>query len=128
MKKFILLSVAALAGLLFMQASPEPTTDPTPQEGFMPANVKAVVDAKCYGCHNASSKNDKAKAALDWDALGKLKKAKRMAAMDEIKEVLENGEMPPKKFLEFKPEAKLSDADVATLKEWSNASGKKKKS
>ena len=63
---------------------------------------------------------------MDWDALGKLKKAKRLAALDKIAEVLEKGEMPPKKFLDFKPEAKLSDSDVATLKEWSASANKKK--
>lgn len=91
----------------------------------MPATVKAVVDQKCYGCHNANSKNEKGKAKLDWDALAKLKKSKRLAAMDEIYEVLEKGEMPPKKFLENKPEGKLSESDLATLMEWSK--GKKKK-
>ena len=125
MKKLLLIPFVALLGLFFMQATPKPEVDPDPQDDFMPANVKAVVDQKCYGCHNANSKNEKGKAKLDWDALGKLKKAKRMAAMGEIAEVLEKGEMPPKKFLEFKPEAKLSESDLATLKEWS--AGKKKK-
>jgi mono/diheme cytochrome c family protein len=124
MKKLFLLSCVAVCGFLFMQGKTEPTPVP-PQDSWMPANVKTVVDQKCYGCHNANSKNEKGKAKLDWDALGKLKKAKRMAAMEEIAEVLEKGEMPPKKFLDFKPEAKLSESDLATLKEWS--AGKKKK-
>lgn len=127
MKKLLLLPMAVVAGLLFMQATPEPAPEPI-QDGFLPANVKAVVDQKCYGCHNVNSKNEKGKAALDWDALGKLKKAKRLAAIGEINEVLEKGEMPPKKFLDFKPEAKLSETDLATLKEWSASGGKKKKS
>ena len=126
MKKLFLLSCAALASLFFVQAT-RLETEPDPQDGFIPANVKAVVDQKCYGCHNANSKNEKGKAKLDWDALGKLKKGKRLAAMGEIAEVLEKGEMPPKKFLEFKPEAKLSDSDLATLKEWSAGKKKSKK-
>jgi mono/diheme cytochrome c family protein len=127
MKKLLLLPLMALIGLFFMQGTSEPVAvaDPHAQDGVIPANVKAVIDQKCYGCHNANSKNDKAKAKLDWDALSKMKKAKRMAAMDEIAEVLEKGEMPPKKFLDFKPEAKLSESDLTTLKEWS--AGKKKK-
>jgi mono/diheme cytochrome c family protein len=126
MKKLLLLPLMALLGLFFMQGTSEPVTVVEPrQDGVIPANVKAVIDQKCYGCHNANSKNDKAKAKLDWDALTKMKKAKRMAAMEEIAEVLDKGEMPPKKFLDFKPEAKLSESDLATLKEWS--AGKKKK-
>lgn len=126
MKKLSLISAIALLGLFFVQAvqpvsQPESVIHP---EGWLPADVKAVVDQKCYGCHNANSKNEKAKEKFDWDATGELKKAKRMAAMDKIAEVLEKGEMPPQKFLEFKPEGKLSDAELATLKAWS--SGKKK--
>jgi mono/diheme cytochrome c family protein len=126
MKKLLLLPLMALIGLFFMQGTSEPVTVVEPhQDTVIPANVKAVIDQKCYGCHNVNSKNDKGKAKLDWDALAKMKKAKRMATMEEIAEVLEKGEMPPKKFLDFKPEAKLSESDLATLKEWS--AGKKKK-
>ena len=126
MKKLSLISAIALFGLFFVQAVqpvPQPASDLHP-EGWLPNDVKAVVDQKCYGCHNANSKNEKAKEKFDWDATGELKKAKRLAVMDKIAEVLEKGEMPPKKFLEFKPEAKLSESDLATLKDWS--SGKKK--
>jgi len=126
MKKLFLIPFIAVIGLFFLQATPKATDNP--QDDFIPANVKAVVDQKCYGCHNVKSKNDKAKAKLDWDALGGLKKSKRLALVGKISEVLEKGEMPPAKFLEFKPEAKLSDADLATLKEWSASVGKKKKS
>lgn len=127
MKKLLILPLMALIGLFFVQGTTIATSHakPYPQDGVIPANVKAVIDQKCYGCHNANSKNDKGKAKLDWDALAKMKKAKRMAVMDEIAEVLEKGEMPPKKFLDFKPEAKLSESDLTTLKEWS--AGKKKK-
>lgn len=126
MKKLLLLPLMALIGLFFMQGTSKPVAVADPYlDGVIPANVKAVIDQKCYGCHNANSKNEKGKAKLDWDALAKMKKSKRMAAMDEIAEVLDKGEMPPKKFLDFKPEAKLSESDLATLKEWS--AGKKKK-
>lgn len=128
MKKLILLPFVMVIGLLFFQgtARPESNTKRNAVLGKdMPATVKAVVDQKCYGCHNANSKNEKGKAKLDWDALAKLKKSKRLAAMDEIYEVLEKGEMPPKKYLDNKPEGKLSESDLATLMEWSK--GKKKK-
>jgi len=126
MKKLLLIPFAAIVGLLFMQGKSEPASHSFAPDAELPGNVKAVVDQKCYGCHNANSKNEKGKAKLDWDALGNLKKSKRVATMDKISEVLEKGEMPPKKFLENKPEAALSEADLATLKEWS--AGKKKKS
>jgi mono/diheme cytochrome c family protein len=126
MKKLLLIPCIAFLGPLFFQGISESEPATTYTDAALPDNVKAVVDQKCYGCHNVNSKNEKGKAKLDWDALDKMKKSKRLAAMDKIAEVLEKGEMPPQKFLDNKPEAKLSESDLATLKEWS--AGKKKKS
>lgn len=130
MKKLLLIPALALVGFLFLQGKSTPeaasVTTMDTHQAALPDNVKAVVDQKCYGCHNANSKNEKGKAKLDWDALDGMKKSKRMAAMGKISEVLEQGEMPPKKFLENKPEAALTEAELATLVEWS--AGKKKKS
>jgi mono/diheme cytochrome c family protein len=129
MKNLIALALLAFAGMLFLQGVTETKTESaalTYSDAALPDNVKMVVEKKCYGCHNANSKNEKGKAKLDWDALDKMKKSKRMAAMGEIAEVLEKGEMPPKKLIENKPEAALSEAELATLVDWS--AGKKKKS
>lgn len=130
MKKLALLPVATIVGLLFFQASQKPETDKHPSldlmDTDMPANVKAVVEQKCYGCHNADSKNEKAKKKLDWDFFESEKKSKQLATMSKINEVLVEGDMPPAKFLENKPEGKLSDEQKTILLEWS--AGKKKKS
>ncbi len=128
MKKLSLLPVAAIVGLLFLQANPKPEADTMlalhPEAPALPADVKAVVQQKCYGCHNANSKNEKGKAKLDWDALEAAKKSKSLATMGKISEVLTEGTMPPAKFLETKPEGKLTEAELAMLMEWS--AGKKK--
>lgn len=128
MKKFFLIPALAIIGLLFFQATiksaPELDIPVHVEAPEMPAKVKAVVDQKCYGCHNAESKNEKGKAKLDWDAFEAAKKSKQMAAMGKITEVLESGDMPPAKFLENKPEGKLTEEELATLLEWS--AGKKK--
>ena len=123
-----LLPTLAILGLLFIQGTSK--TDAVSEYELhalapdMPANVKAVVEQKCYGCHNAESKNEKGKAKLDWDAFEATKKSKQLATMAKINETLSKGEMPPAKFLENKPEGKLSESDLATLMEWS--AGKKK--
>jgi len=128
MKKSFLLPSLAILGLLFIQGTTK--TDAVSEYELhamapdMPANVKAVVEQKCYGCHNAESKNEKGKAKLDWDAFEATKKSKQLATMAKINEVLVEGEMPPAKFLENRPEGKLSESDLATLMEWS--AGKKK--
>ena len=123
MKKLYILPFAVIIGLLFVQGKSALTSSSAPAAD-LPAEVKAVVDKKCYGCHNANSKNEKGKAKLDWDVLAKQKKSKRVGTMGKISEVLEKGAMPPKKFLEMKPEAALSEAELATLVSWS--AGKKK--
>ena len=129
MKKLSILPAAALLGLLFLQANPKPEADTLlalhPEAPALPADVKAIVQQKCYGCHNADSKNEKGKAKLDWDALEAAKKAKSLATMGKINEALEEGSMPPARFLESNPDKKLTTEEVATLMQWST--GKKKK-
>ncbi|MCH6236238.1 heme-binding domain-containing protein [Cognataquiflexum rubidum] len=128
MKKTFLFPTLAILGLLFIQGTSKSVSESEIElhamAPDMPANVKAVVEQKCYGCHNAESKNEKGKAKLDWDAFEATKKSKQLATMAKINETLAKGEMPPAKFLENKPEGKLSESDLATLMEWS--AGKKK--
>jgi cytochrome c551/c552 len=128
MKKLSLLPMAAAIGLLFFQGTTKPELENYPVHPElapdMPANVKAIVEQKCYGCHNAESKNEKGKAKLDWDAFEASKKSKQLATKGKIAETLREGEMPPKKFLEMKPEGKLSEAELATLIDWSSSKKK----
>ena len=129
MKNLSFIPVAALVGLLFLQANPKPEADTLvalhPEAPALPSEVKAIVQQKCYGCHNAESKNEKGKAKLDWDELEAAKKSKALATMGKITEELEEGSMPPARFLESNPDKKLTEAELETLMEWST--GKKKK-
>ncbi|EAZ80852.1 heme-binding domain-containing protein [Algoriphagus machipongonensis] len=123
MKKTSLLFGAAITGLLFFQATQKPEAESHPEllglGPKLPTEVKAVVEQKCYGCHNEEAKNDKGKEKLDWDKFEDSKKSKQFATMSKISEVLEEGEMPPKKFLEFKPEGALTDEEKTILLDWS---------
>lgn len=128
-KSSLLLSAAFVVGLLFFQAIQKPSMESHEELSMdgpkLPADVKAVVESKCYGCHNAEAKNEKGKKKLDWDEFEASKKSKQLATMSKINEVLIENAMPPEKFLEFKPEGKLTDEEKAVLMEWST--GKKKK-
>jgi len=84
-----------------------------------------VIDAKCLGCHSPGGKSDKAKDKLMWEKLQKMDAADAVAKLDEIIEVLEEGEMPPKKMIEKYPSMKLSAEESATLTAWAEASMKK---
>jgi uncharacterized membrane protein len=128
MKNLTILPIAALVGILFLQANTKPEADTfhamQPDAPALPADVKAIVQQKCYGCHNPQSKNEKGKAKLDWDALEAAKKSKSLASMGKIKEALEEGTMPPARFLESNPDKKLTAEEAAILMQWTT--GKKK--
>ena len=84
----------------------------------IPENVKSVLDNKCYGCHNVEAQSDKAKDKLLIDKLGDLSKSKMIAKLGDIAEVAGEGAMPPEKFLEQKPEKKLTEDEQKLLVDW----------
>jgi uncharacterized membrane protein len=128
MKKLLLIPALALIAFIFLQATVKDNEsielETNVFDNKIPPHVKAVIDQKCYGCHNAESKNEKGKQKLDWDELEASRKAKQLATMAKINETLVNGDMPPAKFLESKPEGKLTKEELETLLDWS--AGKKK--
>ncbi|MCB0805654.1 MAG: heme-binding domain-containing protein [Bacteroidales bacterium] len=92
---------------------------PNPEENLqIPEDVQTILDKSCFGCHNVDAKSDKAKKKLLLDELPTLSKAKIVAKLDDIHEVLEENEMPPEKFLEKYPDKALTDEEAARLKEW----------
>lgn len=84
----------------------------------MPEDVQAIIKKSCFGCHNTDSKNDDAKEELDFKKLEDLSLMKKISAYKHIGETIEENEMPPKKFLEWKPESKLTDDEKKTLIAW----------
>ena len=109
----VFLTIMFLSSTLF-------AADKTPVKGelTMPENVKAIVEKSCFGCHNTDSKNEDAKEELDFKTFDSLSKIKKIGAYRHIAEVIEEGEMPPKKFLERFPDRKLTDEEATILTEW----------
>lgn len=95
------------------------------EEYKFPKKVKAVIDQKCYGCHSVDGKSNDAKEALRWDLMHEYDKSKLVAIMDEIIEVIEEEEMPPKKMVEKKPEMKLTEKEAKTLLSWAEKEAEK---
>ena len=129
MKLFLKISVLfVLVAFLFIRANivenqyPEVVGDSIVS---YPADVKTVIDNKCYGCHNPKAKSDKAKQKLLWDSLPALTKMDQINKIDKIIEVLNKGEMPPEKYLQFKPEGKLTDDEATLLKSWAKKTSDK---
>ena len=113
----LLFAVAVILQLGFRGNDPTPSVDT--QEAYkFPKKVQAVIDKSCYGCHSEKGKSDDAKEALRWDKLGEYDNAKLVSVMDEIIEVIDKGEMPPKKMVEKKPEIKPTEKEYQTLAKW----------
>lgn len=55
-----------------------------------------------------------------FETLDTLSTARLIAKLEAIHEVVNDGSMPPAKFLEFKPEAALSAAQKASLLKWAD--------
>jgi hypothetical protein len=83
-----------------------------------PADVKAVIDNKCYGCHSIDGKSEEAKEDMMWDSIPLYPKARQIAVLDDISEVLEKGKMPPEKMIEMHPEAALTPVQKDLLRNW----------
>ncbi len=123
MKKYYLIALTLFVGFIFVRATvnqPVKRTPVTPQvpNWEIPADVQAVLDNSCYGCHNSDSKNEKGKKKLMFDKLGELTKAKLVGKLTDISDVVTNGDMPPKKVLENHPEMKLTEETAKTLTDW----------
>jgi len=123
MKTYMKISLLILAVVaLFIRArysdQPKDTSIKHLTGVVLPADVKTVVDNKCYGCHSVDGQSDEAKEALMWDSIPHYSKARQSSILDNIAEVLDKNEMPPEDFLKEHPDAKLSPAESQLLKNW----------
>ncbi len=130
MKKLLIIPCIALFACLYTQEAlaqegPEKTkvllADSTQLLGAYPMDVMTLITNKCLGCHSPSGKSDKAKDKLQWVQLQYMEPADLVAKLDEILEVLEEGKMPPSKVVEKYPHLKLTDDEVALLKDWAES-------
>jgi hypothetical protein len=135
------LALIALGVLVAIQWIPLPRTNP-PVEGALqaPPAVQAILDRSCADCHSHATKwpwyayvapvswlvvydTHEGREHLNfskWDSYPPKRQAKEIREM--WKEV-DEGEMPTAPYLWMHPDARLSDADKATLRAWSEANG-----
>ncbi len=123
MKTFLKISLLLILALvLFVRArhsEPVKYTKPGKQDSItMPANVKAIVDNKCYGCHSIKGKSEEAKEDLMWDSIPLYDKDRQIAVLDDIGDMVAKGKMPPEKMVEMHPEMKLTADEVKLIRDW----------
>ena len=124
MQKTIKFYLILMTGLLVM-SSFAVTDSPAGMKLKMPKKIDAIVQSKCYGCHNSNAKFDKPKQKLNFDELSTLSPDKQLEKMKDFASVVEEGSMPPSRFLENNPDKNLTDDEVAKLKKWTSKAVKK---
>ena len=90
-----------------------------------PEDVKAIIDAKCMGCHKPDARNEKARKKLQWVKVPKMNLKEQKSFLGDMSEVLEEGEMPPAKMLKRKPEMELTLEENRVLITWVEAEDKR---
>ncbi len=130
MKNIILtltISVLALSVVSFtgMDSSPSAQSPSDAASFEMPANVKAIIDNSCYGCHNSNSNSMKAKMKLKFDKMPHMRTGKLVGKLSKISKMIKKGKMPPKKFLENYHDKALSVAQANTLTSWADGLAQK---
>lgn len=120
--KLSMFALTAVAFLLFSafqtDVQPEKTISDAEATFEIPEDIQNILDKSCFGCHNVDATSDKAKKKLLIDQMHELSKIKLVAALGDIKETVENGDMPPQKFLDKNPDKALTAEEAEKLKDW----------
>jgi len=124
MKKISILMMTLVLGFMFVNFSL--ADKKTPQEEVktatatyqVPDDVQQILDKSCVGCHSSDSKNLKAKSKLQFDEFADMKLHKQVGKLADIAEVVNEGDMPPKKFLSNNPDRELTYEEKVKLANW----------
>lgn len=128
--------IGGAAALVLAQLVPVPRTNP-PVELEVPASadVRQILRRACYDCHSNETvwpayarvapvswlvANDVARGRrhLNFSTWNRVTPAKQSELLGEVWKEVSEGEMPMGIYLPLHPEARLTDADKATLKAW----------
>jgi Haem-binding domain len=114
MKKQIVSIVMAGVFFLFLQSFVPENTN----EKSFPDDIGMLIESSCYDCHAKGSKSEDALKAVNFSDWEDYRITKKIGMLEKICEVVEEDKMPPKKYLENKPDRKMSDAQKKLLCEW----------
>ncbi|HOC44616.1 MAG TPA: heme-binding domain-containing protein [Thermoanaerobaculales bacterium] len=141
MRRTILILVGALIVILIaIQLVPVDRSNPPVVADFEePPAVRAVLRASCYDCHSHETSwpwysrvapvswlvahdIEEGRDHLNFSMWGSYDQKRRAKLAEEMWEEVEEGAMPLKMYLLAHPDARLSEAAKATLRDWSLAS------
>ena len=84
----------------------------------IPDEVGTILKTSCYNCHSTGSKAEKALDKINFDSWDDYKLIKKIELLGNIGKVLEDEKMPPEKFLDRNPDARLSEDQANLLIDW----------
>ncbi|MGD8495438.1 MAG: heme-binding domain-containing protein [Gemmatimonadales bacterium] len=140
LKKWLKVGGLALVGFLVLaQFVPvQRTNPPVGQEIQAPPEVMAVLQRSCYDCHSNETvwpaysriapiswlvvhDVKEGRSGVNYSEWGALSDDDKLHLLEETWEEVEKGEMPLKKYTLIHQDARLSDADRATLRDWTRS-------
>jgi len=119
-KQIVRLVVLGILFLAFQSFSPD-----TSAEKEFPEEISVILKTSCYDCHYTGAKTEKALKALNFEEWEGYRVTKKIALLGEVCKVVEEGKMPPEKYLEHKPGSKLTDKQKKLLCEWTEQEAEK---
>ncbi|WP_268123749.1 heme-binding domain-containing protein [Roseivirga pacifica] len=121
MNRFKLIAGAIAVSGLSLAFAPKPVVTNSVESNDkieLPDNIKAIVEAKCMGCHKPDARNEKAREKLQWVKVPEMNLEEQEDFVAEMFEVIEEGEMPPERTVERRPEMKLTAEENAAFIAW----------
>src|SRR5258705_3723702 len=124
-------AVLALANLVPLSRS----NPPVEQEVDAPPGARAVLERSCFDCHSNQTRwpwyawvapaswllshdVNEARGHMNFSTWNRYDAQERAEHLEEIAEVVEEGEMPPWFYLPLHPKARLSQSDAAAIHAW----------
>ena len=139
MNRKSMIVIAVVAVLIGIQLIPVDRSNP-PVRGEIqaPSMVSEVLRKSCYDCHSNETEwpwyshvapvswmvahhVGEGREELNFSTWSQLSEKDQAKMIHEISEETSDGEMPIRSYLIFHPEAKLSDQDLKTLRDWAEA-------
>lgn len=133
--------IALLVVFLGIQLVPVARTNPPATATIdVPPAVRSILERSCFDCHSNETRwpwysrvapvswlvaNDvrEGRGKMNFSTWDQYNGRRAAHKIREIREELEEGAMPLPNYLRMHPEARLSEAEVATLEKWSIANG-----
>lgn len=129
MKKYLVFIPVLIIPLFFLSAfrtnnlSTEKSIKiflPADSSQAFPDSIQQIVQSSCIGCHSTTSHSDKAKEKLNFDDWSNFSSIKKISKLNDIHKEVNEGKMPPEKFLIRFPDKKLTETQKKIILEWTD--------